>query len=134
MGLASPLNYVLVGIWVLVSVMVIVGIALNLLDRWRKPRLTGGPTVSAVVTSGWSPEFLLDPDEAQTYLEDQLVKGHVDLAAVLLARFPKEVPKGVYEGKYVKTYYRHWVAQQVARKQGIVDDAQSWLKRVLRRN
>ena len=34
--------------------------------------------------------------------------------AVMLARFQKETPTGVYKGEYVKTHFRYWVARQVA--------------------
>ncbi len=130
MDFTSPADYVLVGLWVLVSTMVIASIALELWDRWKKPTATGGPAVPGVrVSVVWSPEYLFTIKEAHTYLQNELAENSVDLVGRLLARFPREVPKGVFEGKYVKTHFQYWVAQQVAKRQGVLGRPKTWWKR-----
>ena len=116
----------------LVSVMVVISIGLNLWDRRKRPKSRGGPTASVKSSWSWSPEYLLTPAEGLEYLQEQLAENKVDLVAVMLARFQKETPKGVYKGEYVKTHFRYWVARQVADKQGVLGHSapKPWWRRI----
>ena len=120
-------------LWVLVSLMVVISIGLNLRDRRKRPKSGGGLTAASLkVSLVWSPEYLLTPAEGLEYLREQLAENKVDLVAAMLARFRKETPKGVYEGKYVKAYFQHWVACQVADKQGVLGHSapKPWWRRI----